>query len=132
MNRKEFEKFVSENYSCEADFPWIKYPNFEVFRHSGNKKWFAIVMDIPKEKLGLQGKDLLDVVNFKCDPIMLGSFLGKPGYFPAYHMNKENWITVSLDGTAPDNEIKILADMSFSATAPKTRKKKPGKRKSSD
>ena len=35
------------------------------------EKWldkFTIIMEIPKDKLGLQTKDILSVVNFKCDP----------------------------------------------------------------
>ena len=46
------------------------------------------------------------------------------GYFPAYHMNKTSWITVALDGSVPDDEVKLLLDMSFEATAPKMHKKK--------
>ena len=69
-------------------------------------------------------EDILSVVNFKCDPILIGSLLDKEGYFPAYHMNKTSWITVALDGSVPDDEVKLLLDMSFEATAPKMRKKK--------
>lgn len=39
-------------------------------------------------------------------------------------MNKTSWITVALDGSVPDDEVKLLLDMSFEATAPKMRKKK--------
>lgn len=46
------------------------------------------------------------------------------GYFPAYHMNKTSGITVALDGSVPDDEVKLLLDMSFEATAPKMRKKR--------
>jgi predicted DNA-binding protein (MmcQ/YjbR family) len=28
-----------------------------------------------------------------------------PGYRPAYHMNKEHWITVLLDGSVPFEKI---------------------------
>ena len=123
MTREKLEKYIQNNYSAEPDYPWVKYPDYEVFRHTSNKKWFALIMEIPKDKLGLQTKDILSVVNFKCDPIMIGSFLNKEGYFPAYHMNKTSWITVALDGSVPDDEIRMLLDMSFEATAPKIRKK---------
>ena len=36
---------------------------------------------------------------------------------PAYHMNKEHWITAALDGSAPEDEIKILLAMSYDLTA---------------
>ena len=53
MNRGQFKQYILETYPCEANHPWIKYPNNEVFRHPGNRKWFALVMDVPKNKLGL-------------------------------------------------------------------------------
>ena len=65
---------------------------------------------------------MLQVVNFKCDPILIGSLLGEKGFFPAYHMSKASWITVALDGSVADDKMKLLLDMSFEATAPKTHK----------
>ena len=101
----------------------MKYPNNEVFRHSNNRKWFALIMDVPREKLGLSGTELLDVVNLKCDPILTGSLRREVGIFPAYHMNKANWITVALDGSVPDDTIRMLLDMSFETTAVKVRRR---------
>lgn len=126
MNRTELEEYIQNNYSAEPDYPWIKYPNYEVFRHNSNKKWFALIMDVPQNRLGLQGEDVLQVVNFKCDPLLLGSLLDEKGFFPAYHMSKASWITVYLDGSVEDEKIKMLLDMSFDATAPKIRKKRNG------
>ena len=124
MTRNELETFIIETYNADADYPWLKYPNYEVFRHCNNQKWFALIMDVPKSKLGLQEDELLNVVNFKCDPILIGSLRGEPGIFPAYHMNKEQWLTVALDNSVSDDKIKMLLDMSYQATAPKARKKK--------
>ena len=122
MRRNELEAFIMETYNAEADYPWRKSPNHAVFRHCSNRKWFALIMDVPKNKLGLQGEGLLDVVNLKCDPILIGSLREEPGFLPAYHMSKDNWITVALDGSAPDDKIKMLLDMSYQATAPKVRR----------
>lgn len=123
MNRDKLKRFIKENYNAESDHPWLTFPYYEVFRHSSNKKWFALVMDVPKSKLGLQGNEPLDVVNFKCNPILIGSLLDEPGFFPAYHMSKASWITVALDGSVADDKIKMLLDMSYDATAPKLHKK---------
>ena len=65
MKRNELEAFIMETYNAVADYPWRKSPNHEVFRHCSNRKWFALIMDVPKNKLGLQGEELLDVVNLK-------------------------------------------------------------------
>ena len=124
MDRAELKRFILENYNVESDFPWLKYPNYEVFRHSNNQKWFALIMDIPQNKLGLQGSDLLDVVNLKCDTLLIGSLRCEPGFFPAYHMNKDSWITVALDGSVSDDKIKMLLDASYDATTSKARPKK--------
>ena len=57
MKRNELEAFIMETYNAVADYPWRKSPNHEVFRHCSNRKWFALIMDVPKNKLGLQGKE---------------------------------------------------------------------------
>ena len=123
MKRSNLESFILETYNAETDHPFRSYMNYQVFRHSSNRKWFALVMDLPKKKLGLHSDEILDVVNFKCDPVMIGGLLGKPGFFPAYHMNRSNWITVALDGSVPDDDIKTLLDMSYQATSPKMKRR---------
>lgn len=123
MNRSELEQFISDNYSAEPEYPWVRYPNYEVFRHPSNRKWFALIMDLPKSKLGLDEEVIIDVANFKCDTELISSLRNEPGFFPAYHMSKNNWITVALDGSVSDEKIKMLLDMSFDMTAPKVRKK---------
>jgi len=124
MNREQLESFIMENYNASTDYPWLKYPNYEVFRHCSNQKWFALIMDVPKNRLGLPSEELLDVVNFKCDPLLLGSLREEQGFFPAYHMSKDSWITAALDGSVSDDKIKALLDMSYRATASKTRRKR--------
>lgn len=73
-------------------------------------------MDIPKNKIGLPSSDIISAVNLKCGSVLIGSFLGKSGFHPAYHMAKNNWITAALDGSADDEDIKFLLDISFEAT----------------
>ena len=111
LNRLELKKYIAETYGIEPDCPWSKNPNFEVYRHSNNKKWFALIMDIPRNRIGLRGTDIIDVVNLKCDPLLLGSVRTESGIFPAYHMNKENWVTAALDGSASEEIIKMLLDV---------------------
>lgn len=123
MDREELRQFILNSYSAEPDHPWLNHPRFEVFRHSNNQKWFALVMDIPKSKLGLQSTDMIDVVNLKCDPILVGSLRSDAGIFPAYHMSKANWITVALDGSVPGEKLKMLQDLSYELTATKIRKR---------
>lgn len=119
MVRKQLEVFLNETYAADVDYPWVRYPNHMVFRHSNNQKWFALIMDVSKRKLGIESDEVLDIVNFKCDPLLIGSLQHEQGFFPAYHMNKSHWITVALDGTVDDDKIKMLADMSYELTKAK-------------
>ena len=116
MNRKELESYISDKYSIEPEYPWAKMPTFAVFRHSDNKKWFAVNMTITKDKLGLDNTKNIDVVNLKCDPLLMGSVLNEWGIFPAYHMNKTHWISVALDGSVEEDKVKWLLDLSYDLT----------------
>ena len=61
-----------------------------MFRPPGNRKWFAIVMDVPDEKLGLEGDAIADIVNVKLDPGLVDELSTRDGFLPAYHMNKNS------------------------------------------
>ena len=116
MNRAELEGYIAEVYSTQGESPWAQSPTNTVFRHRHNRKWFALIMDIPREKLVLPGGKIISVVNVKCDPRLIGSFREEPGIFPAYHMNKAHWLTVALDGSADGEKLKFLLDMSYELT----------------
>ena len=88
MNREELRRYIMEEYHAENDFPWLRYPENEVFRHPGNRKWFALIMEVTGDRLGLPDQEKHAVVNLKCDPLLIGSLRAEPGFFPAYHMNK--------------------------------------------
>lgn len=107
--------YIEENYGVTGERLFSKYPDFQVFRHQGNRKWFAVIMDIPKEKLGLSG-DSITVVNLKCDTRMIEEFRREPGIYPGYHMNKSHWLTVALDGSAKKEHLLFLLEMSYDLT----------------
>lgn len=126
MNREALARYIMETYSAKPDHPWAKYPNYEVFRHTSNRKWFAAVLDITWKNLGLSRDGGLDVLNVKCSPLLIGSFRQQPGIFPGYHMSKASWLSIALDGSADGETIKTLLEMSFNLTAPKRRKPRGG------
>lgn len=117
MNSDQLKKYITEQYNSDEEHPWIKYPEYAVFRHKNNQKWFAVIMAVPKSKIGLHSDERIDIINVKCDPIMIGSLLNEDGFFPAYHMNKSYWITISLDESVDDEKIKWLIDLSYELTS---------------
>ena len=70
------------------------------------------------------GENALDVMDIKCSTIMIGSLLSTKGFLPAYHMNKNHWISIVLDNSVPDDQIIPLLELSYDSVAPKRRKKR--------
>lgn len=128
MTREELETHMRDAYGVEGEHLWASHPDFEIFRHSNNRKWFALIDTAPGEKLGLLEPGFLTVINLKCGPVMAGSLRMEKGFFPAYHMNKNNWISVALDGSVSADTIKMLIDINFDVTALKTRKRLSSKK----
>ena len=63
--------------------------------------------------MGLPGDAMTEILDLKCGPAMIGSLLDGQRYLPAYHMNKEHWITVLLDGSIPEEELFPLIELSY-------------------
>ena len=124
MTRAELEAYIAEVYGVEGEHPFAAYPDYAVFRHGSNRKWFAVAMNIPRERLGLREAGRIDVLNVKCDPIVIGSFLGEPGVFPAYHMSKAHWLTLALDGSVEGDKLRWLLEMSYDLTRPRRKNRK--------
>lgn len=114
MERKELFDWAKKTYGTEPDYPWNDWNC--VLRHKHNNKWYALVVEICESKLGLPGDRIVDVLNIKCDPLLIGSLRMKPGFFPAYHMNKDKWVSIIMDGTVPSEEILDLIKLSYQLT----------------
>ena len=117
--------YIKKKYKVSPEFPWKRYPDNAVFRHSDNNKWFALVMEVGGDKLGLNNADYIPVINVKIDDMFLRDMLiRQDGIIPAYHMNKQQWITVFLDGSVNKAQVFDLIDASFLATASAKKKQK--------
>lgn len=117
--RERIMEYVQNRYGTDPEHLWAKYPNYVVYRQPASKKWFAIIMDIPRNRLDLDGDELVDVMDVKCGAIMVGSLLAQDGFVPAYHMSKGTWISVLLNDTVPDEQIFPLLELSYDSVAPK-------------
>ena len=122
MTKKEVIRHVAERLSTDAEYPWAD-DNF-IFRHQGNRKWFAVAMRVPYQKLGIERGGMVDIVDVKCGPLLMDAYRRQPGILPGYHMNKDHWITILLDGTAEDSLIRELLEISYDLTNSPTAAKK--------
>ncbi len=121
--RERVARHIQDRYGTEPEYLWADTPGCAVFRHPASKKWFAIMMDVLSNRLGLPGEMPVDVMNVRCGAVMVGSLLSEKGFLPAYHMNKDHWISILLDGSVPDEQIFPLLELSYDSTAPKRRRK---------
>jgi hypothetical protein len=115
VDREDVFEYVNEKYSTMPEYLWRKNPAYAVLKHANNK-WYGIIMNVPKEKIGLEGNEEVDIINVKCPPDMIGNLRSGHGFIPAYHMNKEHWITILLDSSVKDEQVKQLIDLSYELT----------------
>ena len=115
-------RYTQDRYGAEPEYLWKKYPGYAAFRQPASRKWFALMMDIPRNRLELEGDGLVDVMDVKCGSLMVGSLLAQDGFFPAYHMSKSSWISVILDDIVSDEEIYPLVELSYDSVAPKVKR----------
>ena len=66
-----------------------------------------------KGKLGLEGNEFVDIMDVKCDPEMTSMIIQTFGFLPGYHMNKQHWITILLDGSVSEAKTLDFLDMSY-------------------
>ena len=116
MQRKELFDYIKNTYNVEYDNPFTDDYDTCVFRHRDNKKWFALLMSVTKNKIiGLSGEETVDVLNVKCDSDFITSFYNGKSVFPAYHMNRKHWLSILL-GCVEKDVLSMLLDISFNLT----------------
>lgn len=116
LKRKELFHYLKTTYGTEPEYLWKKFPNYAVFKHSSNRKWYALVMNILPEKAGLEGEEEIDVLELKSPPELNGSLKERKEISDAYHMNKEHWISVTLKDVKEVSDIENLIKTSFDLT----------------
>ena len=120
MNRSEVEKFIHQNFGGIAqDYPWPDSPEYTVFRHVDNHKWFALIMTVQYTTIKVNQTGTVDILNLKCDPDLIDDLIKAPGILPAYHMNKRHWITIRLDQFENLDLLGSLIDKSYGLTSKK-------------
>lgn len=78
--------------------------NWQLVRYKGNKKAFLWVYE----------KDGFVNLNVKTEPEK--AFFWRDVYSavrPAYHQNKRHWITIVLDGSIPDKDVRLMIAESY-------------------
>ena len=99
-------QLIKEQWGDLPDYPFDKLPTYGAFRHPSNNKWYALVSQIPRDKLDGNGsQEEVEIVNLKVDVREIAELLSQSGIYPAYHMSKKTWVSVLLDDTEEDQTI---------------------------
>ena len=108
---------VQEDYGNQLEYLWEKSPDAAVLRHEGNQKWYAVLMRITWDKLDKGREGLVEAVNLKHDQV--ADLLSQKGIYPAFHMNKRYWLSLTLDDTLSDEMVLKLIERSWNLTVKK-------------
>jgi predicted DNA-binding protein (MmcQ/YjbR family) len=99
MNSAELRYYCLNKKGATEDLPFG--PETLVLKVGG--KMFALIFgeDVPR-------------INLKCDPAMAMELRRKyPSVKPGYHMNKQHWNTVEVNGSILEREVLNMIDHSY-------------------
>ncbi len=105
-------KLIKEKYNDDPEFLWDKLEGAGVFRNKSSKKWYGIIMNIDLSKID-DGSGEVEVMNVKLNRNEIQGLLYEKGFYPAYHMNKKDWISIILNDTVKDEIIMMLIEESY-------------------
>jgi len=104
MTAEELRDLCLEFAGAEETFPFN--PETSVFKVGG--KMFAL------SQLGSQELR----VSLKCEPQLAEELrAAHEAVIPGYHLNKQHWNTVILDGSLPDSTIREMVEDSYDLVA---------------
>lgn len=105
-------QLIYKKYGNEPEFLWEKFDGSGIFRNPESKKWYAGILDVEGSKINKNKKGIIEVLNIKLNPEEIQELLIQPDFYPAYHMNKKNWITIILDESLSNEKIMELIEKS--------------------
>lgn len=116
VTREEAITYCKTFKNVMEDYPFHD-SNWALMRHKKNNKTFACIYE-RQDNIW---------INVKCDPEWRDFWRSAfKSVVPAYHMNKEHWNSIILDGTIPQTDIERMIAESYELTKPKQKKRKIG------
>ena len=105
--------YVKAKYDNDLEFLWQKSPKNAIWRNQNNRKWYGAVLVISKDKLKIESNEMVEILDLRYQKNDIKNIIDNYKIFPGYHMNKDNWITIILDGRVELEEIYQLIDNSY-------------------
>lgn len=112
-NTKKIIEFVKQEFNSSLEFLWPKFSNNAICRRQDNQKWYIAFMKITADKIGLNDKKIIEIIDLRVNKTDSNRLLDHKTIFPAYHMNKQSWITIKLDSVKHIEQIYDLIRASY-------------------
>ena len=113
MTLAEVEDYIRSNFEATGDHSFEGDPTVTIFRRLDNNQRFAATKNVGRRSVDAGQSGRIDILNLSLDPRLVTSLRTREGFRPAWRMNRNKWVTVLLDGTVPDDEIRTYLDMSY-------------------
>ena len=114
--------YAKQKYNTEPEYLWERNPDCCILRHRRNRKWYAVIMLVPRATLGLVGEGEVWIMDVKATADVIENIPDSEGFLPGYHMNKRYWMSILLDGTVPLKVVKKFLDESYELTRDKQKR----------
>ena len=117
MTRQELFTWIRQQYGTEPEYPWHDWN--AVLRHNDNNKWYGVLLVVKENKLAIESDKLVEIIDLRFQKENIHKIIDNNRFYPGYHMNKNNWITIKLDNSVETKKIFELIDNSYNLSLKK-------------
>lgn len=110
---KQVINYIKEKYNDDLEFLWQKYDDNAIWRNKQNNKWYGLLLTVSKSKLGIDSEEIAEIVDLRYQKGQVNEVIDNKKVYPGYHMNKNSWISIILDGSLDMKTIYKLIDNSY-------------------
>lgn len=109
---KDLLEYAQNRYGETCEYLWESFPENGVLRRKDNRKWYAAILTVAGNKVGLSTDKMTEIVDLRAEKDEVPELIHRRGFAPAWHMNKKSWVTVLLDGSVEFSTIQEMLDKS--------------------
>lgn len=106
---------LQNQYQTKLEFLWPKSPRNAIMRRPDNQKWYIAFLTVRADKLHLSEKaeEQIEIINIRVASDILPNLIDNYLFFPAYHMNKKNWVTIYPARVVDEESLMALIEKSY-------------------
>ena len=72
---KELIAYAREKFGDEPEYLWEKTPDNAILRRPDNRKWYAAILTVRRNRLGGEGEEKTEAVDLRADPTFIAEDL---------------------------------------------------------